>query len=178
MDGQANNQVSDLKTAQMKNRFHVFRKYRFRCVYCGGQPGAQHLHVDHFIPKSRGGSDNEENLVCACDRCNLAKSNEFWIPHALGLPQDDDGAVVIRAFGVWCVKFWECGVCVSGAVYRSNDICKTIDCYEPVTVHQCRDMIFRMHVLNKEWRHPHSMFDYDACCAHMSRLFNDYVPLC
>jgi hypothetical protein len=92
------------------------------------------------------------------------------------LPRDDDGAVVIRAFGVWCVKFWEGGVCVSGAVRRSNDILKATDCYEPVSVHQCRDSLFRTHVCNKEWGHPHSMFDYDACCEYMSRLFNDHVP--
>jgi hypothetical protein len=171
-----NSRLKALQTKAKAKRFDVFRSYGFRCVYCGGRPGADHLHVDHFIPKSRGGSDNPENLVCACEKCNLAKSNEFWIPQSLGLPQDEDGAVVVRAFGVWCVKVWEQGVCVSGAVYRTNDVCKTTDCYEPVSIHQCRDAMFRMHVSDKQWGHPHSMFDYDECCAYMNRLFNEYVP--
>ena len=168
--------LQKLQNEGKKRRFDVFCRYGFRCIYCGGQPGAEHLHVDHFIPKSRGGSDNDENRVCACDKCNLAKSSDFWIPHALGLSQDDDGAVVIRSFGVWCVKLWEGGVCVSGAVYRSNDILKSSDCYEPVTIHQCRDTHFRRHIGDKTWPHPHSMFDYDSCCAFMSRLFGNYVP--
>ena len=40
-----------------------------KCVYCG-KP-AQHL--DHIYPKSRGGSNDESNLVPACANCNISK---------------------------------------------------------------------------------------------------------
>lgn len=41
-----------------------------RCVYCG----SIEVHsLDHLIPKSRGGSDEDENLMPACDICNKAK---------------------------------------------------------------------------------------------------------
>ncbi len=41
-----------------------------QCVYCGDR--AQTL--DHIVPRSRGGSDDPQNLVPACQRCNGAKS--------------------------------------------------------------------------------------------------------
>jgi hypothetical protein len=33
------------------------------------------FHVEHIIPTSAGGSDDEENLAWACPGCNLHKSN-------------------------------------------------------------------------------------------------------
>lgn len=44
------------------------------CHYCRGfTPDV--LEVDHLIPWSRGGSDDVENLVPACWRCNQEKSD-------------------------------------------------------------------------------------------------------
>lgn len=31
--------------------------------------------LDHLIPKSRGGQDVIENVVCSCRRCNQARGN-------------------------------------------------------------------------------------------------------
>ena len=48
------------------------------CHYCGT---AFPSEVDHVIPWSRGGSDDLENLVAACYRCNRDKSDltpEEW----------------------------------------------------------------------------------------------------
>lgn len=47
------------------------------CVYCG-KPAE---HMDHVMPKSRGGSDDPSNLVPACSSCNWskgAKTLEEW----------------------------------------------------------------------------------------------------
>lgn len=41
------------------------------CAYCGG-PGDT---VDHVLPRSRGGSNNWDNLVCACRPCNNRKAD-------------------------------------------------------------------------------------------------------
>ena len=41
------------------------------CSYCG--QAAVIYEVDHFIPRSRGGSDTMDNLVLACRPCNRAK---------------------------------------------------------------------------------------------------------
>lgn len=56
-------------------RFAVLRRDRFRCVYCGATASEKRLHVDHVYPRSHGGSDEMDNLVAACDECNIGKSN-------------------------------------------------------------------------------------------------------
>ena len=33
--------------------------------------------VDHIIPVAKGGSDDLENLVAACKRCNSAKQDKM-----------------------------------------------------------------------------------------------------
>ena len=42
------------------------------CMRCGRSDCI--LHVDHIIPKSRGGSDDPANLRALCRECNLRKS--------------------------------------------------------------------------------------------------------
>ena len=39
--------------------------------------GSRDKHVDHIEPKSRGGSDHADNLIIACQKCNLMKSNLY-----------------------------------------------------------------------------------------------------
>lgn len=63
------------KSLSKKFRFEVFKRDGFRCSYCGRTPPEAILHVDHVIPVSEGGSDKLDNLVTACDACNLGKSN-------------------------------------------------------------------------------------------------------
>lgn len=40
------------------------------CCYCGS---ADHLSVDHLIPRKKGGLDNGDNMVWACRTCNSSK---------------------------------------------------------------------------------------------------------
>lgn len=56
-------------------RFEIFKRDRFTCQYCGRNPPAVVLHVDHIEAVSTGGSDKADNLVTACQDCNLGKSN-------------------------------------------------------------------------------------------------------
>lgn len=38
-------------------------------------------HLDHIVPRSRGGSDDESNLRCACRQCNVRRgSDTAWEP--------------------------------------------------------------------------------------------------
>ncbi len=55
------------------SRKNILRRDNYRCVYCNN--ARPQLTIDHIIPKSRGGSDTWENLVCACVRCNNRKGN-------------------------------------------------------------------------------------------------------
>jgi hypothetical protein len=56
------------------------------CAYCGialaGKPDRPEPHVDHVIPKSRGGRNWLENKVLACPTCNMqkgARTPEEWL---------------------------------------------------------------------------------------------------
>ena len=56
-----------------KTRFEVFKRDGFKCQYCGAHPPAVLLHVDHITPVSRGGCNDEDNLITSCEPCNLGK---------------------------------------------------------------------------------------------------------
>jgi hypothetical protein len=70
--------MADAKNSQRKpvstaTRFDVFKRDRFTCVYCGRQPPAVILHIDHIIPVAEGGTNESGNLCTACSDCNLGK---------------------------------------------------------------------------------------------------------
>lgn len=52
------------------------KRQKNRCYYCGGKL-VDKYHVDHIVPLSRGGSDDPENLVATCPRCNLSKGDKL-----------------------------------------------------------------------------------------------------
>lgn len=57
-------------------RFSVLQRDGFRCRYCGRtsrEPGVV-LHVDHVVPLVAGGATTEDNLLTACEECNLGKA--------------------------------------------------------------------------------------------------------
>ena len=45
-----------------------------RCIECGS---SEDLTLDHIVPRSLGGSHEEENLQTLCRRCNSAKNNRI-----------------------------------------------------------------------------------------------------
>ncbi|MHA1601291.1 MAG: HNH endonuclease [Alphaproteobacteria bacterium] len=56
-------------------RFNVFLRDRFRCQYCDGGFPSEELTFDHVIPRSRGGRTTWDNVVTACQICNLTKGD-------------------------------------------------------------------------------------------------------
>lgn len=54
-------------------RSEVFERDGYTCTYCGATEG---LHCDHVFPKSRGGSDEKDNLTTACGACNMSKGSK------------------------------------------------------------------------------------------------------
>ena len=57
-------------------RLEVLQRDQYTCSYCGGEAN----EVDHIHPRSKGGSDEPENLAAACRRCNNAKSGKVAKP--------------------------------------------------------------------------------------------------
>lgn len=55
----------------LPTRINVLERDKWECYYCG----ADAKTVDHVIPKSKGGSYTEENLVASCEICNIAKAS-------------------------------------------------------------------------------------------------------
>ena len=57
-------------------RFLVLRRDDYKCQLCGrrGQDGVP-LEIDHKVPVSRGGLNDEENLWVLCEDCNQGRSN-------------------------------------------------------------------------------------------------------
>jgi 5-methylcytosine-specific restriction endonuclease McrA len=50
------------------NRRNIYHRDGNTCQYCGKKYPTSELSLDHIIPRSRGGADSWENLVCACTR--------------------------------------------------------------------------------------------------------------
>jgi len=53
------------------------------CQYCGRRFPPARLTIDHIIPRSRGGSDDWNNLVVACIECNAKKGD--YTPREAGM---------------------------------------------------------------------------------------------
>lgn len=69
-------QNNDRTTISVSQRFRILSRDGFRCQYCGGTPQEGYvLHVDHVVPRSKGGKACDNNLVTACWLCNTGKSN-------------------------------------------------------------------------------------------------------
>ena len=57
------------------NRRNLFTRDKNTCQYCGRKMKVSELSIDHVVPKSRGGKLEWPNVVCACVKCNVKKSN-------------------------------------------------------------------------------------------------------
>ncbi len=65
------------------NRRNLFARDQNRCQYCGKRYPTSELSLDHVIPRSQGGLNTWENIVCACIRCNVKKGGRT--PHQAGM---------------------------------------------------------------------------------------------
>jgi hypothetical protein len=65
------------------SRRNLFKRDHWTCQYCGVQPGADELTIDHVVPRSQGGTSTWENCVLACMTCNKRKADRT--PREAGL---------------------------------------------------------------------------------------------
>lgn len=54
-------------------RIRILAKTNGKCFYCHT---ADAEHLDHMHPKSRGGSNADENMIGACAPCNIRKGSK------------------------------------------------------------------------------------------------------
>ena len=57
------------------SRYQILKAANGKCQLCGVSANDAVLHVDHIKPRSKGGSNDIDNLQCLCEQCNLGKSN-------------------------------------------------------------------------------------------------------
>src|SRR5271166_2736871 len=55
-------------------RENLLEKFERTCAYCGRTNVP--LEIDHVHPRSKGGTNNSNNLALACHECNQAKGNQ------------------------------------------------------------------------------------------------------
>lgn len=76
-------------------RWRSYKNKADHCFYCLRSVEeviemGWYMTVDHIIPRGKGGSDEPENLVSACERCNNCKdSDDGWY----------EGCVYLEGFG-------------------------------------------------------------------------------
>jgi hypothetical protein len=59
-------------------RFQVFKRDNYACQMCGASAAdGVKLEIDHIIPVSKGGQNDEDNLQVLCRDCNIGKSDSF-----------------------------------------------------------------------------------------------------
>ena len=57
------------------SRKNIHRRDKNTCQYCGKFLESGSATIDHIIPKSRGGKNTWQNLVCSCESCNVKKGD-------------------------------------------------------------------------------------------------------
>lgn len=61
---------------------HIALKSKDKCCHCGKKVYLGHgATVDHFIPISKGGTNQDFNMIMLCETCNKAKGNKIMYPH-------------------------------------------------------------------------------------------------
>jgi hypothetical protein len=57
---------------QKREKIHI--RDNHKCICC---PATTNLTIDHLIPISKGGTNNEWNLATMCSKCNSKKGNQL-----------------------------------------------------------------------------------------------------
>ena len=68
-------EISRKKKVKLKTQ--VWAKTNGICAKCGRAVPLDKLTIDHFMPKYHGGTDEFDNLIPLCNRCNKAKGSRI-----------------------------------------------------------------------------------------------------
>ena len=120
-------------------RYEVLKRAKHRCELCGAHEDQAALHVDHIVPRAKGGSDELSNFQALCVTCNTNKRDR----------DDTDFREVLASYGT---REKGCQFCRIGAdrIVAENELCYVIRDGFPVTP---------MHTLVIPKRHVADYFD-------------------
>jgi 5-methylcytosine-specific restriction endonuclease McrA len=63
-----------------KKKQKLLDEFGSLCFWCGRKFPLDKLTLDHLKPKSRGGSNSDENLRLTCCPCNQSRGNSLFPP--------------------------------------------------------------------------------------------------
>jgi diadenosine tetraphosphate (Ap4A) HIT family hydrolase len=120
-------------------RYKVLKRAKYRCELCGAHEGQIALHVDHIIPRAKGGSDDISNFQALCLTCNTNKRDT----------DDTDFRGMLQSYGD---RADDCLFCQldTDRIVAENELCIALRDAFPVT---------RMHTLIIPKRHVADYFD-------------------
>jgi diadenosine tetraphosphate (Ap4A) HIT family hydrolase len=120
-------------------RYEVLKRAKHRCELCGAHEDQAALHVDHIVPRAKGGSDELSNFQALCVTCNTNKRDR----------DDTDFREVLASYDT---REKGCQFCRIGAgrIVAENELCYVIRDGFPVTP---------MHTLVIPKRHVADYFD-------------------
>ncbi len=84
------------------NRREVLKRDGQACQYCGS---TKKLTLDHVIPKSKGGPHSWDNVVTACEPCNLKKGDKLL--HEVGLVLKSKPKAPTHPAVAFSEQFWK-----------------------------------------------------------------------
>lgn len=84
-------------------RKRIYEMFGGKCAYCGGDLDFNSFHVDHVLPKCKGGKDSQ-NRFPSCPTCNMGKGtrtpNEFKEYINDLISQTHEGRIISRYFDI------------------------------------------------------------------------------
>lgn len=72
----------------------LLKKNNYQCSSCGKNINFSNSSIDHIIPLSKGGTNNEENLAILCNKCNILKADKIL------------ESISVSPLTISFVKFW------------------------------------------------------------------------
>jgi ATP adenylyltransferase len=117
-----NHRASDSGYISGSTRYNVLKRAKYRCELCGAHESQIALHVDHIIPRSKGGPDDLSNFQALCQTCNTNKRAE----------DDTDFRGILDSYSDRDDDCVFCNDC-AGRIIAENELCFAIRDGFPVT---------------------------------------------
>ncbi len=75
--------------AAKDQRARIIERDMATCYMCGRRLAIEDITIDHVVPRSLGGNDEDSNLKVACEPCNNRKDDRLisecpWLSHLTG----------------------------------------------------------------------------------------------
>ena len=103
-------------------RYEVLKRAKHRCELCGAHEEQAALHVDHIVPRAKGGNDELSNFQALCITCNTNKRDR----------DDTDFRGILASYDVRETDCLFCGI-DSDRIIAENELCYAIRDGFPVT---------------------------------------------